>query len=241
MHEKIPSHLVKKVISLELSDDKTHLKIVTPRLNLESVSMKDFDSYCEIFCNKDVTEMYANGAPKTKEWVESRLGKWSGRWDNGFPFSAVKVSLKETGEVIGHVVMGIGEDKGCAEMAFAFKKFDSCGKLIWGNKFGTEAVNAIVNGFAPKLKELKCTLNEKDGEEVVEFEKITATARPENKASDKLLSNFLGEPHRVEAGEEKNNFEDARNHYCYDVPEKKIWVDELVSNDLSKTSDLLTL
>jgi len=231
---------IMKVEKIELSSDKTSLIIETPRLRLESVSKADIDAYCEIFCNDEVMQMYANGDAKTRDWVESRLDAWSQRWEKGFPFSAMKIALKKGGEIIGHIVMGVGSERGCSEIAFAFKQTDSHGNELWGKRFATEALNAVVDHFAPLLKNLKVTLDSKSIEdEGIAFEKLTATARPENKASAKLLENFLGKPITIqECGGGARGFDDVRNMYCYDVPEKVIWQVLVAEQSASATAAL---
>lgn len=78
-------------------------------------------------------------------------------------------------EFLGHVVAGHGDVPGQSELAFLFMP------QHWCQGFGTEAVAAIVKEYAPATVKQGYTL---DGEPL---NKITATAKPDNPASVRIL------------------------------------------------------
>lgn len=225
--EKPNKEDILKVDYIELSPDSKNLRIETPRLIIEPVTKNDIDEYCKIFCDEENMKMYQNGDVKTRDWVEKRVNAWADKWERGYPYAGMKVQLKNpdgtAGEIIGHIVSGDGEAVGVSEMAFAFKQYADNGDKIWGNYFGTEAVNAMVNHAIPLLKAngIKVMAGPtEETEELAPLKKVVATARPDNTASGRLLEQFFdGNKTHAKPGTAENQYKDARDIYEHHVPE----------------------
>ena len=158
--------------------DALLVTIDTQRLHMRSLksSEEDRNSYVALFSDPEVMGKYATGKPKTKEETETRIKEtWVKRWHENDPYSALAVFKKDTAEFIGHVVIGHGDEAGQAELAYLFNKDH------WRQGYGTEAVTAVVKEYAPATVAEGYTL---DGSPL---ETITATARPDNPASIKIL------------------------------------------------------
>ncbi len=154
--------------------------IDTERLQLQSVkgTVEEFLCYFFLFSDPEVMANYADGTTKTKEQTGIRLQRWATRWNEQDPYSAFAVHKNDTGEFIGHVVAGHGDEPGQSELAYLFIK------QYWGNGYGTEAVTALVREYAPATVLEGYTLEGKV------LERITATTRPDNVASLKILENI---------------------------------------------------
>lgn len=177
--------------------------IDTKRLHIRSVeaSEEDINNYGQLFGDQDVMGKYATGETKTKEAIAVRIkDSWAKRWAQNDPYSGLAVFKNNSNEFIGHVVIGHGDDPGQSELAYLFKK------NYWNQGFGTEAVNSVVKEFAP------ATIKEGYFLEGKTLEKITATARPDNPASVKILEK-LG---MQKIGEDKK-YDAVRHHFSIDI------------------------
>lgn len=185
-------------ITMSSTEEQLHVCIETERLRMESVtnSEEDVDNYADLFGNSDVMEKYASGTPKTKEYVEKRIESWIKRFQDQDPFNGLKVSKKDTGEFIGHVVLGHGDRPGQSELAYLFKK------AHWNQGFGTEAITALVNEYALLIIQKGYNLEGRP------LEEITATTRPDNPASVKILEK-LG----FEIQKEEEKYGHTRYHF----------------------------
>jgi ribosomal-protein-alanine N-acetyltransferase len=203
---RIHSYLGKSIVNFYLNDhDSLTVKIHTERLHMRSVepSEKDCSSYAALFGDPEVMGKYATGQTKTPEEIQTRIkDTWVKRWQQGDPYSALAVFKDDTDEFIGHVVIGHGDEAGQSELAYLFKKDH------WNKGYGTEAVTAVVKEYAPATVEEGHTL---DG---TPLEKITATARPDNPASVKILEK-LG----MHKTGEDNKFGALRHHYSIHLTE----------------------
>ena len=215
----------KNDVQAQLSDDHKSMHIETPRLIIQPVTRDDADAYNKIFCDKDAMKLYQNGDVKTEDWVKTRLDSWAKRWEQGYPYSGMKVQLKNNdgtaGEVIGHVVCGNDTKEGVSEMAFAFKPKTDDGNTVWNKGFGTEAVRAMVNHGVPLLYAHAPITSGSTSQEKksAPLKKIIATARPENEASCKILEKvFNGGMEHARSGTAENQYRDARNIYQHFVP-----------------------
>jgi RimJ/RimL family protein N-acetyltransferase len=101
--------------------------------------------------------------------------QWVARWNNDNPFSSLFIFKNDTDEMVGHVLLGDGDQPGFAELAYVFDK------KFWGQGYGKEVIPIIVQEYAPELVERNYKLI---GEN---FKRIEATARPDNPASINLL------------------------------------------------------
>jgi RimJ/RimL family protein N-acetyltransferase len=185
--------------------DELAVTIDTDRLHIRSVeaSEKDYSSYAALFGDEDVMGKYATGQTKTREDMESRVKDvWVKRWHHTDPYAGLAVFKNDTDDFLGHVVLGHGDDAGQSELAYLFTKNH------WGKGFGSEAVTAVVKEYAPATVAEGYTLDGKA------LEKITATARPDNPASVKILAK-LG-MHKI--GEEEK-YGAVRHHFSIDLSE----------------------
>lgn len=186
--------------------------IDTERLHIRSVeaSEKDYSSYAALFGDEEVMGKYAAGQTKTREDMESRIkDSWIKRWHQNDPYAGLAVFENSTDDFLGHVVIGYGDEAGQSELAYLFMKNH------WGKGFGSEAVTTVVKEYAPATVKEGYTLDGKP------LEKITATARPDNPASVKILTK-VG-MHKI--GEE-NKYGTIRHHFSINL------------SDLTKNKDV---
>ncbi len=179
--------------------------IDTDRLHIKSVEASEevCGAYAALFGDQDVMSKFAAGQTKTREEIETRIKDvWVKRWHQNDPYSGLAAFKKDTDEFLGHVVIGHGEEPGQSELAYLFMKDH------WGKQFGTEAVTAVVKEYAPATVMEGYTLDGKP------LEKITATARPDNPGSVKILEK-LG-MHKI--GEEEK-YGALRYHFSINLSE----------------------
>lgn len=153
------------------------VNIETERLYIRSVeaSEAEYDRYAALFGSKKVMEKFATGETKSREDLVKRINDvWVKRWRARDPYAGLSIFKKDTGEFLGHVVLGHSEP-GVAEVAYVL---DS---PYWKNGYGSEAVAAVINDYAPATVREGYLLDGKP------LEKIVATARPDNPASVRIL------------------------------------------------------
>lgn len=179
--------------------------IDTDRLHIRSVKATEaeYDRYAALFGSQDVMEKYATGQTKTRDEIRTRIEDvWVKRWCEHDPYAGLAVFIKDTGEFIGHVVLGHGDTAGESEIAYLFHK------PHWGKRYGSEAVTAIVKEYASATVQEGYTLEGKP------LEKIVATARPDNPAACRILEkvgmHFVSEEEKYGA---------TRYHYSIDLSE----------------------
>ncbi len=158
------------------------VNISTDNLELTSASMEDLDNYCSLFSNPKLMEQYAEGKPRSKKQVKERLAMWASRWNAQDPFSALVVrkksnTLLEQDEFIGHIVLGHAY-KSAQDASLAGLSKESAQH----QQYAYEAAGALVFFYAPELVQKGYKLPEG-----MTLQRITATARPDNTASVKLL------------------------------------------------------
>lgn len=183
-------------VGFDETDEGLTVTIDTERLRLTSVKQEDDRQYhATLFGEADVMKKFGTGNTRNLEQVVERVKGWVDRWKNKIPFSSLAVRQQDDDNVIGQVVLGMGNNPGESELAYLF------GKEHWGKGFGSEAVGSVVNQYAPELAkkyEIQGQL----------FSTITATSRVDNVASIKILEKA---GMKIEKQEEK--FGDIRNHY----------------------------
>jgi RimJ/RimL family protein N-acetyltransferase len=164
------------------SQNGLSVTIDTTRLHIRSVTTDDYDRYAALFGDKKVMEKFANGNPRTREEVQEKINNlWVKRWNENDPYSGLAVFRKNTdsssSDFLGHVTLGHTAHAGESELAYLFH--EQC----WGNRYGSEAVTAVVKEYAPAtVKQGYATL---EGEPL---QKIVATARTDNVASWRILA-----------------------------------------------------
>ncbi|QDQ28390.1 GNAT family N-acetyltransferase [Chitinimonas arctica] len=159
--------------------DRLTVKIRTERLELESLPEPLVPDYCRLFGNPAAMEKYRDGQPWAVERTGARLDIWQTRWREHDPFSSLAVRKRGDNQFIGQVVLGHGERPGQSELAYVFEP------SAWGQHYGTEAVTAVVNDYAPELATRECFRYKLEG---APFESIVATSRLDNWASVKILT-----------------------------------------------------
>ena len=187
------------VLRVTIDTDRLHIRSVEP-------SEKDYNSYGALFGNTAVMEKYATGQTKTPEEIRIRINDlWVKRWREKDPYSGLAVCKNDTDEFVAHVVLGHGDVPGQSELAYLFMKNH------WGKGLGSEAVTALVKQYAPATVKEGYTLEGKI------LETITATTRPDNPASVRILEK-VG-MHKI--GEEVK-FGALRHHFSINLSEMNL-------------------
>lgn len=182
----------------------TQIIIETPRLRMESVTSEHIKDYEGLYGNSQVMEKFAAGETKDATYVKKRIESWTKRWENGDPFSGLAIYEKESGEFLGHIILGHGGKPGESELAFLFlPKF-------WNQGYGKEAVAAVIEELAPKLASLGVTI---DGGR---FQEIVATARVDSIASNLILS------HHMTLVKQEEKYGALRNHYSRTIEQIEV-------------------
>lgn len=172
---KLTSNQVK--IKFQLQENQFSVLIETPRLTIRSVTLADIEHYISLFADEDVMRKYASGQPNMdRSKIQDRIGGWVQRWAKNDPFNGLVVFDKQSGEFIGHVVLGRSDEgNGVSELAYLFHK------KFWHQGIGTEAVSSVVNHYAIEISKRNYLL---DGHK---FNRITATTRVDHPFSRKVL------------------------------------------------------
>ena len=185
-------------------DDKDALAVAidTERLHIRPVASGDLDSYAALYGDKDVMGKFATGETKDRAYVENRINNcWVKRWSQKDPYSALAAVKNDgTDDFVAHVVLGHGDEAGSSELAYFVTKH------LWSQGYGKEAVQSVVEEYAP------ATVKEGYLLEGKALTKITATARPDNPASVKILEK-VG---MVKVGEEEK-YGALRYNYALDL------------------------
>lgn len=179
--------------------------IDTNRLHIRSVEATklEYDRYALLFGDTDVMEKFATGQTEAKDDICARINTWAKRWRESDPYSGLAVFKKDTDDFLGHVTLGHSEAPGESELAYLFKK------TCWGQRYGSEAVTAVVNEYAPATVQEGYTLEGKV------LEKIVATARTDNIASCRILEKVGMHCICV-----KEKYGALRNHYSIELQKK---------------------
>lgn len=187
-------------VSFFLNDnEKLSVTIDTERLHIRSVesSESDYNAYGALFGDSIVMAKYGDGSTRKKEEIQNRIDTlWVKRWREKDPYSGLAVFKKDSDDFLGHVVLGHGDKAGQSELAYLFMHNH------WKKGYGTEAVTAVVQEYAP------ATVKEGYSLEGKPLEVITATARPDNPGSVKILEKI---GMTLDRKEEK--FGTLRHHY----------------------------
>lgn len=185
-------------------DDENALTVTinTPRLSITSVVPSEWESYyIHLYNDPEVMKKLADGQTRPKEKVQQRIENiWAKRWKENIPYSQFTVRKSDTEDLLGCVVLAPEDIPGQAEVSYAFKQ--NC----WGKGFGTEAVTPVVKEYGPATVQEGYVIKAKP------LKTITATARPDNPASVKILEK-LG-MHKIKEEEKYGNL---RYHYSINV------------------------
>ncbi len=193
-------------IFFDLTPEKhLHVTIETEHLRLTSVESRQecYDDYATLFGSPVVLEKYADGKLKTREEIQKRIDNiWVRRWRENDPYAAFAVHHKETNAFMGHAVLGHGDRPGQSELAYLFHP------QFWNKGYGTEAVMALVQEYAPLTVEKGYTLEGKP------LETIEATTREDNEPSWRIL-----EKAGMHCDGTEIKFGAIRRHYSIDLSE----------------------
>lgn len=183
--------------------------IDTERLHIRSItsSEEDLGYYTSLFGDPDVMCKYATGQTKTKEDMQTRINdSWAKRWKDNDPYSALAVfKQKNHNKFLGHVVLGYGDNPGESEIAYLFMK------KHWKKGYGSESVKALVEDYAP------ATIKEGYLVEGKSLTKITATVRPDNPASVKIVEKV-----DMKKVKEEDKYGSTRYHYALELALKTL-------------------
>ena len=156
------------------SHENLSVTVRTDRLRIKSVenSKKYHLWYASLFGSQNVMAKYATGRTRTPERMKTHIKNWVERWRKGDPYSALAIFDKSR-HFIGHIMLKHGEEAGQAELVYILR--EEC----WGQGYGSEAAAAVIRSFAPAIIGV--------GYITGPLRTITATARPDNPASVKIL------------------------------------------------------
>jgi RimJ/RimL family protein N-acetyltransferase len=155
------------------------MKIVeTERLILRHLVLDDLDDLYALYCDPDVSK-YIPDMPRNYEEIREEL-VWHMNGHPQHPELGLWATVhKETGEFIGRcgLLPWIIEGRFEVEVAYLI------GKIYWGQGFGTEAAQAILNyGFKKlNLSRLICLIDSKNLASIRVAEKIGMAFEKEGK------------------------------------------------------------
>jgi ribosomal-protein-alanine N-acetyltransferase len=179
--------------------------IETAKLYMRSIEAKEEDYFnsATLYGDPEVMGKFATGQTKTRGDIESSIRDiYAARWNQRDPYSSLVVYEKETKEFVGHVILNHGGSAGEAELAYLFMKNH------WRKGYGSEAASAVVKRYAPATVDVGYTL------EGQKLHTITATARPDNPGSLKILQKL-----RMHKFGEEEKYGAKRHHFAIDLSE----------------------
>lgn len=167
--------------SVHFHHENRGVDIWTERLHLRSVTMEDYADYVRLFGDEESIKMYADGKTRDADSVSERLQGWVNRWQQGDPFSALRVEMND-GTFIGHVIMGYGDSEAQSEFAILLLK------EFWNKGYGTEATSAVVNELAQEILKRNIPVN-RNAKNIptAPLQVIKATSREDNWPSNKIM------------------------------------------------------
>ena len=170
----------------------THIE--GPNWNLRNIKQKDTSDYVKLYSDPTVMQSFGDGSVRSEESTKQRINDvWLPRAKKGQPHAAMSVISKDS-EFIGHIVAGVGDHEGAAEVGYGYNK------KFWGKKIASAVLSTIVEKWAPLVKDIGegkgegqfanpivqqnfcCFMNRR-------LAQIDATHNLDNTASAKVLSN----------------------------------------------------
>lgn len=146
----------------------------TKRLQIRSITRKDSAPCVVLFGDKHVMATSASGHTKSQEETLKLVNDWVTRWRQDNPYSGLAVLQKETGNFVGVMVLAPDGCPGQAQiMGLAHPDY-------WKQGYGLEAAYALMD-YARITVQKAYLLNG------IPLNTITATARPDNPAAEKIL------------------------------------------------------
>lgn len=124
------------------------IKLITERLNLRIIQLKDLDTIHAIHSLPETDKFNTLGIPQNIEETKLIIEKWISEINIPIPKNFIfAVEQKSSQKFIGLIALKIGSKK--------FKNGEVWYKLhsdYWGKGFGTESLNAILDFGFKKLK-----------------------------------------------------------------------------------------
>lgn len=155
-------------------EDKLHIVLETPRLEIRSILAEDKNDYIAMTSDPIVMQKFASGKPWDEKAVEARMKTWLNRWEDYDPYSTYTIFDKKTKKFIG--MFGLGHSQPGESEIIYILNHDS-----WGKGYGRETINAIFHLLVPRLMLRNTAL------ENAPLKKVVATARLDNMASQQML------------------------------------------------------
>ncbi len=156
--------LFKGDIHMQVNKDEINSK----RLLLRRLRPDDYEAYCEILMQREVTRWLGNGKDNNRENIKAVMNKFEKLWEeNGYGVWAV--ITKENNELIGHCGFLPIANSSEVELLYAFSP------KCWGHGYATEAAEAAV----------ACA------KDIYKWKSLVALAYHDNKSSVNVL-NKLG-------------------------------------------------
>lgn len=178
-------------------DKALRVTIETERLRMRSVesSEEEVDRFSVLFGDSEVMAKFGMGKIYSREKIKEKIDSvWADRWRRKFPYSALAVFEKETGEFMGGVFVDVclfsSENPGESGLCFLFHK------KFWKKGFATEAVAAVIEDFLP------ATIQEGHTVRGRTLETVYAAVRSDIPSAAKVLRS-LGMSKYTEASEGK--------------------------------------
>lgn len=143
-------------------------------------------------------KLFATGCTKTLEETEKRVVTWDQRWKNEDPFAGMSVRNRHSGDYVGYIVMGYGDEPNSSEIAYGFKESE------WNKGYGYESIGATVLFLGKILSKNNFKVNGNQ-----EFKRVIATSNILNPASKKILEKlgFSVYKQSEKWGSKRNHFE----------------------------------
>ncbi len=218
-------------------DDALHINVTTERLIISSMTSEDEKDCIKLLGDAEVMKKFNTGIPYDEAKTKERIATWSARWKRHDPFNFYTIRDKNSNEFMG--MIGIGYSiPGESELSYAIHK------EFWGQKFGTEAADAMVHTLIPRLMLRGYHLLHDP------LKKLIATARVDNPASQKILHHvgFQMENEVYKYDALRFSFglpaKQVRNeyHHFFMQRDKKLRRhehDEIISTDVDVTDDAM--
>lgn len=186
-----PFIFYQKGVRFEENGESLRVEIETAQLKLRSVQKSDLPAYQALYTDAKSMQKFTDNEERLQkvgedawkaqqlESIATRIVHWVKRWDEEHdPFSAFVILKKDSGAMVGHIVAEHGINPGESEIAFVIHE------RHWHQKYGTEAVEAIVLQYLGALKENETLV---DG---APFTRIWATVRLDNSFAIRILEKF---------------------------------------------------
>jgi RimJ/RimL family protein N-acetyltransferase len=207
------THIYRDTALITFNSDPTRglsVEIKTARLFLRSVRKEDTNDYALLYCDSHVMGKFADGTPKTRDLVEKRIDGWVERWKQGNnPYSGFAIFKSDTGEFVGHVIAGHGDQPGESEAAALLER------RHWRKGYTREIANALIEYLLATLKQGYLI-------EGKPLEKVVFTARPDNPGTI-----AIAQKHDMQLTRTEEKWGAPRHHYC-------ISIEALLTRDLAK-------